>query len=133
MIAKLSSLCPTDFSDDATERPIPIPALLRWRVGTIEGGWVTVAATDWLSALGAALYRLGACEGLRRMACEVLPNGDIIANDVGRHRRFMVQRLTAAVRIAPPADLPPEAIAPVDDEDAITERFDPLTLTRRDA
>ena len=92
MLADLNHLHPTLSENEATTAaPIGLPDLARWQAGSLEGGWVTVTATDWLSALGAALYRMGLSDGLQRMGCEVLPNGTVIANDITQRRPFSTQ------------------------------------------
>jgi hypothetical protein len=71
-----------------------------WRVSSPYTAPVTLRATDWISALGAALHQLGRAEHIDRMACERLPNGDLIINDLTHDCRYIVQMLAAA------ADLP---------------------------
>ena len=56
-----------------------------------------VTATDWMSALGAALYRMGQIGGIKRMACEQMGNGDVIVNDLTHRRRYVVQRLSVGI------------------------------------
>ena len=65
-----------------------------WEIRSIHHPAITVLAPDWLSALGAALSELGLENGLERLACERLPSGMIIANDVGRKVRFTVRDIT---------------------------------------
>ena len=72
-----------------------------WRVSSPHTAPVTLRATDWISALGAALHQLGWLEQINRMACERLPNGDLIINDLTHDSRYIVQKLAGA------ADLPP--------------------------
>lgn len=50
-----------------------------------------VNAANWLVALGMGLDRLGAVTSIDRLACEVLPNGKVIARDVRTGAGFVVQ------------------------------------------
>lgn len=51
----------------------------------------TVEAPNWLVALGLALEAAGNATDLRRLACEVLPNGTAIAKDLQGGARYVVQ------------------------------------------
>ena len=51
----------------------------------------TVEAGNWLAALGLGLDRLGVVADIHRLACEVLPNGTVIARDVRSGSGFIVQ------------------------------------------
>ncbi len=52
---------------------------------------VSVEATNWLSALGIGLDRLGIVGGLDRLACEVLPNGRVVGRDARSGQGFVVE------------------------------------------
>ena len=52
---------------------------------------VAVEATNWLSALGMGLDRLGIVGGLDRLACEVLPNGRVVGRDARSGQGFVVE------------------------------------------
>ena len=56
---------------------------------------VEVDARNWLVALGHGLAELGR-EELSRLACEVLPNGTVIARDIVTGTGFIVQQMDAA-------------------------------------
>ena len=83
-----------------------------WRVSSPYTAPVTIRATDWISALGAALYQLGRTDQIERMACERLPNGEVIVNDLTLERRYVVQKLADAT------DLPEDEL---EADDEITE------------
>ena len=51
---------------------------------------VTVDAGNWLTALGLGLDALGVVGGLDRLACEVLPNGTVIARDARSGTGYIV-------------------------------------------
>lgn len=51
----------------------------------------TVEAGNWLAALGLGLDRLGVVADIHRLACEVLPNGTVIARDVRTGSGFVVR------------------------------------------
>lgn len=51
----------------------------------------TVEAGNWLAALGLGLDRLGVVADIHRLACEVLPNGTVIARDVKTGSGFVVR------------------------------------------
>ena len=52
---------------------------------------VEVEAENWVVALGRALEQRGAVEALTRLACEVLPNGTVLARDIEGGTRYVVQ------------------------------------------
>jgi hypothetical protein len=70
---------------------------VRFRVSSQHMLPITVTATDWMSALGAALNRAGRIAGIRRMACEQVGNGDFIVNDLTNRHRYVVQALPALI------------------------------------
>lgn len=51
----------------------------------------SVDAGNWLAALGLGLDKLGVVAELHRLACEVLPNGTVIARDVSAGAAFVVR------------------------------------------
>lgn len=51
----------------------------------------TVEAGNWLAALGLGLDKLGLDADFSRLACELLPNGTVIAQDVRSGNRFVVR------------------------------------------
>ena len=80
--------------------------LERWHISSQHLAPIILLSTDWLSALGAALHQLGQIRGIRRMACEQMPNGSIIVNDLTNRRRYVIQQLHQATN---------------DDDDEVTE------------
>lgn len=71
----------------------PDELLHRYRVSSQHHPPIIVDAADWMSAIGSALRRLGRIGSIRRMACEQMPNGDIIINDLTNRLRYVVQIL----------------------------------------
>ena len=83
------TLVPLDDAVDTHAEPIR-----RWSVQSLRGPGVEVAAPNWLVALGLALHEQGACdELLARAACERLPNGTVVVNDLARRERYAVTPL----------------------------------------
>jgi GAF domain-containing protein len=72
-----------------------------WSVTARGHAAVEVRGRNWLVALGRGLEELGHAEQLTRLACEVLPNGTVIARDVASGVGYVVQSLGEV-------DLPPE-------------------------
>lgn len=64
-----------------------------FEVSPADGSAVRIEAANWLSALGDGLDELGVVEALERLACEVLPNGRVIARDVRTGQGFVVMPL----------------------------------------
>lgn len=73
---------------------------------------VEVEAPNWVAALGLGLAELGCGAGLERLACEVLPNGTVIARDIKSGVGFVVQ--THVV----------EELVELDDFEPLTEELD---------
>jgi GAF domain-containing protein len=67
-------------------------------------GTVEVQATNWIIALGSGLERLGRANDIGRLACEVLPNGTVIARDISSGTGFIVQLANEARPDAPVVD-----------------------------
>jgi hypothetical protein len=104
-----------------------------WSVTARGLAAVQVQGRNWIVALGRGLEELGKAEGLARLACEVLPNGTVIARDIATGTGYIVQGVHAAE-----ADLAPVAVhedsvpfAPVGgDEDTgqeVSDTADPVT------
>ncbi|MCB9671157.1 MAG: GAF domain-containing protein [Alphaproteobacteria bacterium] len=85
---------------------------------------VEVEAPNWVAALGLGLHELGKGAGMERLACELLPNGTVIARDIKSGMGFVVQ---AALE---PAD--DDELIELDDLEPLTEeveeRDDPRSL-----
>jgi len=65
---------------------------LRRFLVSVRGGTPSdVLAANWLSALGDGLEQLGIVGDIDRLACEVLPNGTVIARDVRTGAGYIVQ------------------------------------------
>lgn len=71
-----------------------------FEVSAADGAPVRVEAANWLSALGDGLHALHAVDGLERLACELLPNGRVVARDVRTGRGFVVHPLGAQAPLA---------------------------------
>jgi len=56
---------------------------------------VEVEGLNWIVALGAGLAELGRVTDLTRLACEVLPNGTVIARDIASGTGYVVQDVGA--------------------------------------
>lgn len=54
---------------------------------------VEVEAPNWVAALGLGLEGLGCAADLERLACEMLPNGTVIARDIKTGTGFIVQQV----------------------------------------
>lgn len=119
---------------------------MRFEVSSRTAGSVQVDASNWLSALGEGLTALGLLADLDRLACEVLPNGRVLARDVrsghgficgpapepeptcdpaspdaDRDRAFVSEPVTDA-------DIPPEAAPPPVSTDTPRVRDDGVAL-----
>lgn len=70
---------------------------VRFRVSGQHLPPITVTATDWMSALGAALHRIDRIGSIRRMACEQIGSGDVIVNDLTNRRRYVVRPLPSVL------------------------------------
>lgn len=67
-----------------------------------------VEASTWLAALGDGLAAMGVLGGIDRLACEVLPNGRVLARDVRSGQGYAVHPVIPGVFAAPrPAPAPP--------------------------
>ena len=62
-----------------------------WSVTARGLAAVQVHGRNWIVALGRGLEELGKAEGLARLACEVLPNGTVIARDIATGTGYIVQ------------------------------------------
>lgn len=63
----------------------------RFRVMSRRYGSIELNATNWLNALGHGLEQMGVMEGMERMACEVLRNGQVLVRDACLGEGFVVQ------------------------------------------
>jgi len=67
------------------------PPMKSWSVTARGLAAVQVQGRNWIVALGRGLEQLGKAEGLARLACEVLPNGTVIARDIATGTGYIVQ------------------------------------------
>ena len=66
-------------------------------------GAVEVNAPNWLTALGMGLELLGGIEGMDRVACEVLANGQVLVRDARAGDGYVVQPM-GMVELPPPVE-----------------------------
>lgn len=76
-----------------------------WSVTARGQASVQVMARNWIVALGRGLEELGKAAELQRLACEVLPNGTVIARDVTSGTGYVVQVISGP----DPQQTPPTA------------------------
>jgi hypothetical protein len=81
----------------------------RFEVGASDARVIEVEASNGLSALGEGLVALGMMGGLERLACEVLPNGRVLARNVRDGQGYVVSPLGAPAQEASRGPLPPMA------------------------
>ena len=60
---------------------------------------VQVEGSNWIVALGRGLDELGTADDLSRLACEVLPNGTVIARDIGSGTGYVVQSVDGSASL----------------------------------
>jgi hypothetical protein len=65
-----------------------------WSVTARGLASVQVVGRNWIVALGRGLEELGRADDLMRLACEVLPNGTVIARDITSGTGYIVQALS---------------------------------------
>jgi len=95
---------------------------------------VQVQGANWIQALGSGLEQLGRASEVARLACEVLPNGTVIARDITSGTGYIVQQVQEEE-----ADEPAEDWVEIEElellpEDAISEiepAPDPLDVIDR--
>lgn len=64
-----------------------------YRISSRNQGDVEVEASNWIAALGEGLGRMGIVHEMDRIACEVLPNGQILVRDVRSGAGYVVRPL----------------------------------------
>jgi putative methionine-R-sulfoxide reductase with GAF domain len=83
---------------------------------------VEVEGRNWIMALGAGLAELGRVADLTRLACEVLPNGTVIARDIASGTGYVVQGLgDDEVSDEPVAEALPDELGEEPSEEAFGE------------
>lgn len=93
-----------------------------WSVTARGLASVEVNGRNWIVALGRGLEELGRVGALQRLACEVLPNGTVIARDIATGTGYVVQQVgdvpDAAESHPPASDAEPSTgPLPVDGDD----------------
>lgn len=85
---------------------------------------IEVQAVNWVSALGMGLQGYEVVDALERLACEVLPNGTVIARDIATGSGFIVREIEGEISEDVPAALVERPSEPVHamDEDSSTPR-----------
>lgn len=78
-----------------------------WSVTARGLASVQVQARNWIVALGRGLDELGRVDALARLACEVLPNGTVIARDIATGTGYVVQGVDAPAGTGLPESVPP--------------------------
>lgn len=78
---------------------------------------VEVEAPNWIAALGLGLEEMGKSSGLERLACEVLPNGTVIARDIQSGTGYVVQG------VYPEAE--EEELLEIDEIEPLTDEAEP--------
>jgi GAF domain-containing protein len=71
-----------------------------WSVTARGLAGVEVQGRNWIVALGRGLDELGQVDALMRLACEVLPNGTVIARDITSGTGYVVQVVDAGDGLA---------------------------------
>ncbi len=95
-----------------------------WSVTARGLASVQVQGRNWIVALGRGLEELGRAADVSRLACEVLPNGTVIARDIASGTGYVVQDVGDAPEAAAPVEQDEEQEVfgePVDDEHAEDE------------
>jgi hypothetical protein len=92
--------------------------LKRFAVSSRGRPSVEVQASNWVTALGLGLEHYDVMHGIERLACEVLPNGTVIARDISSGNGFIVREALESVEEAvlgppePPSGIELSSIVP---------------------
>lgn len=89
---------------------------------------IEVEAPNWVAALGLGLEGLGVAANLERLACEMLPNGTVIARDIKSGTGFVVQQVEELEEIEEIEEIEDLEIEPLTDEAKL--RTDPDDMIR---
>lgn len=76
------------YTGGATELGVSVK---RFAVSSRGRPSVEVRASNWVTALGLGLEHYDAMDAIERLACEVLPNGTVIARDISSGNGFIVR------------------------------------------
>ncbi|MCB9675023.1 MAG: GAF domain-containing protein [Alphaproteobacteria bacterium] len=94
---------------------------------------VEVEAPNWIAALGLGLEALQRADGLERLACEVLPNGTVIARDVQTGTGFVVMGIDPAVDEEVLEELVEVEVEPLTEEEIEVDSREALVHAIREA
>lgn len=89
-----------------------------WTVTARGLASVQVEASNWIVALGRGLEELERVADLSRLACEVLPNGTVIARDIASGTGYVVQSLGVSAATVPALG---EQSVPLEDDEPLGE------------
>jgi GAF domain-containing protein len=92
---------------------------------------VQVQGANWIQALGCGLEQLGRAAEVARLACEVLPNGTVIARDITSGTGYIVQQVQVEETVAEPVEFEELEILPEDAISEIEPEPDPLDAIDR--
>lgn len=99
----------------------------RFRVMSRRYGSIELNATNWLNALGHGLEQMGVMEGMERMACEVLKNGQVLVRDACLGEGFVVQPMGFAEMALPVEETNDDLYeAPEDTHESTVHQIDAL-------
>lgn len=89
-----------------------------WTVTARGLASVQVEGSNWIVALGRGLEELDRVGDLSRLACEVLPNGTVIARDIASGTGYVVQSVGASASTVPALG---EQSVPLEDDELLGE------------
>lgn len=92
--------------------------MMSWTVTARGLASVQVEGSNWLVALGHGLEAMERVGDLSRLACEVLPNGTVIARDIASGTGYVVQALGESAAAVPALG---EQAVPVEDDEPLGE------------
>jgi GAF domain-containing protein len=98
----------------------------RFRISSRVHGSVDIEGSNWLVALGEGLAAFGIQGALDRIACEALPNGQILVRDVRTGQAFAVQSIDDG---ATPEDVEDQLDLPRDEDTVDVAELGVASLT----
>lgn len=89
---------------------------------------MTLEAPNWIVAMGLGIEQLSGSTAIERLACEMLPNGTIIARDVRSGTGYVIQPDAEARQVAaePPTPPPDDEVLAIDED--ISHDIESLTF-----
>lgn len=96
----------------------------RYEVAASEGRTLEVQAATWLHALGEGLRAMDLLDAIDRLACEVLPNGRVLARDVRSGQGYAVLPLDPIPTAAPSDRRPHAELLSLDGSEELGEEHD---------